>query len=64
MNDELRKAKADAWDEAMKAAIATARDFPAEYQDGVSLHAENMTAARIVLTLRALVNPYRSKTDG
>lgn len=51
MTDELRKAQAEAWDKAIKAAARCA-------EENLSSDCEEGFAA-----IRALPNPYRSETD-
>jgi len=52
---DCRKLSAAAIRVLLEEAAKVANAFPATYQDGVSLHAENMTCARIAAALRSMM---------
>ncbi len=60
---EAERAKADAWDEAMGAVLSSAPTPTEDARDKETL-AYIKGFLDLVEAIRALVNPYRSKTDG
>ena len=60
--DEVAAARLAGKVEGMEEAARIANAFPCTYEDGVSLHAENMTCARIASAFRAKITELKTTT--